>query len=257
MTADERLSLILAKVERAKKHINDFDLAVRTWLFEANPYQVATKRDPQTRELIYYCPRVTPFPYEFATTVGDAIQNLRSALDHLGTQLVIANGKQPTRHTAFPIFDDLPRYEAESKRIVKGMRQDAIDAIKAVKPYKGGNDNLWRLHRLNIVDKHRLLIAVGSVCGAHRVTPSVQRHLRKLWTDSQGSKPFPWEQLGSLMISTSAVRFPLQTGDELLREPPDAEVYEQMQFTFDVAFNEPVIRRQSVRLTLRFLREAV
>ena len=43
------------------------------------------------------------------------------------------------------------------------MRQDAIDAIRALEPYKGGKgENLWVLHRLNNIDKHRLIVTVGS-----------------------------------------------------------------------------------------------
>ena len=41
------------------------------------------------------------------------------------------------------------------------MGQDAEDAISAVEPYEGGKgDLLWRLHRLSIVDKHRLPLAI-------------------------------------------------------------------------------------------------
>jgi hypothetical protein len=32
----------------------------------------------------------------------------------------------------------------------------------ALKPYKGGNDQLWALYRLNNIEKHRLLLTVGS-----------------------------------------------------------------------------------------------
>lgn len=32
-----------------------------------------------------------------------------------------------------------------------------------VKAYKGGNDDLWALHELNILDKHRLLLPVIQV----------------------------------------------------------------------------------------------
>ena len=33
---------------------------------------------------------------------------------------------------------------------MKGMRQDAIKAIDAIRPYKGRNDVLWRLDRLHV-----------------------------------------------------------------------------------------------------------
>ncbi len=36
-----------------------------------------------------------------------------------------------------------------------------IDLIMdVIKPYKGGNDALWALHDLNILDKHRILLPV-------------------------------------------------------------------------------------------------
>ena len=38
------------------------------------------------------------------------------------------------------------------------MSKAAIAAIDALKPYRGGDDLLWQLHRLENVDKHRVLI---------------------------------------------------------------------------------------------------
>ena len=37
-------------------------------------------------------------------------------------------------------------------------RKVPSDAIDAAKPYKGGNDELWVLHRLDIADKHHALL---------------------------------------------------------------------------------------------------
>jgi hypothetical protein len=42
------------------------------------------------------------------------------------------------------------------------MSSQAIGAIDAVQPYREGNDALWRLHKLSIVDKHRLILIAGS-----------------------------------------------------------------------------------------------
>jgi hypothetical protein len=61
MTADERLALIRLKIERADKHIRDLEATLRSF-FEANPYKIATKRNPQTRQLIYYIETVIPIP---------------------------------------------------------------------------------------------------------------------------------------------------------------------------------------------------
>ena len=88
MTADERLALIKQKIERADKHISELQAAVRTF-FESNPIKVATKRDPQTRRLIYYVASVNPIPNSFAIITGDILNNLRSSLDHLTQQLYL------------------------------------------------------------------------------------------------------------------------------------------------------------------------
>jgi hypothetical protein len=96
-------------------------------------------------------------------SAGDIVHNLRSALDHLAHQLVLVGspGKEPTRRIEFPIAKDFATYEKDKRAKVEGMRQDAIAAIDALKPYKGGNDDLWRIHELDNIDKHRGLFTIG------------------------------------------------------------------------------------------------
>ena len=48
--------------------------------------------------------------------------------------------------------------------------------IDAVQPYKGGNDLLWAIHKLNIIDKHRLLLTVGSAVHSLDFTALVKQH---------------------------------------------------------------------------------
>ncbi len=159
----DRLAGARAKVERAKQHINELDTILGAF-FRTNPYRVGTKRDPQTRRLIYYLVSVRDVPPEISVVAGEVLQSMRSALDHLAYQLVLVGTGQsdPFYHVYFPIFDSSSEYEAKKLKQIRGMRQDAIDAIDELKPYRGGNDTLWRLHKLNLVDKHRLLVTVGS-----------------------------------------------------------------------------------------------
>ncbi len=86
----------------------------------------------------------------------------------LGTLGKAGDGK----HISFPIFDDANEYNSYAAGKVKGMPASAIAAIDATKPYRGGNDVLWQIHRLNNIDKHRFLITLGSAfrsvdLGAH------------------------------------------------------------------------------------------
>ena len=161
-TAAERFHHIAAKLVRAKQHVNDLQVLHEAFI-KSNPYKVATKRDPQSRNLIYYLSSVEQPGDNIATIVGDILQNLISALDHLAYQLVCigmgSNG--PFRHVYFPIAGSVSEYESQKSRKIEGMRPDAIRAIDTIKPYKGGNNLLWSLSKLNNIDKHRLIIKIG------------------------------------------------------------------------------------------------
>jgi hypothetical protein len=87
MTADERLALVRLKIERANKHIDDLQTAVRSFL-DSSPYKVAAKRDPDTRKMIYYLASVEPVPAVLPAIVGDTLHCLRDALDHLTRQCI-------------------------------------------------------------------------------------------------------------------------------------------------------------------------
>ncbi len=60
------------------------------------------------------------------------------------------------------------------------MAQAAIDAIDAAKPYEGGTDELWCLHKLDIADKHHaLLVTLVSVTAMVMQIPNLW------WTGSK------------------------------------------------------------------------
>ena len=41
------------------------------------------------------------------------------------------------------------------------MSAAAIKHLDSLKPYKGGNEALWRVHELDNIDKHRTLFTIG------------------------------------------------------------------------------------------------
>jgi len=258
MTADERIELVQVKIKRAKEHVANVYRLTRAFI-ESRAYGHGTKRDPRTGELLYYVTRAPDkAPSEISAVAGDAIQNLRSALDHLACSLVLAAGGKPHRNTGFPIHVSATEYEYFKRRKVQGMSKAAIEAIDALKPYKGGNDTLWLVHRLNNIDKHRLLITVGTMLCSHTPTPTQWRHLA-----SQGLMP-PLYLKGRLRkspfmrIQSPAAPVYLKTGEILLRDAPDAEVDQEIKFSIDVAFNEPgICEGQPVFETLKVTTDRV
>jgi hypothetical protein len=249
-TVDERLKHVTLKVKRAQEHISAFEQQLRPFL-ERHPYKVGAKHDPETRKLIYYVESAEPVPDCLPLIAGDAIQNLMSALDHLAYQIVCSDtGDNPPnpRGIYFPIADDAAKYEASKRGRMQGARQQTFDAVDALKPYNGGNDRLWALHRLNNIEKHRLLLTVGSQAGGI--------HLGQLMAGYLGSS-FPPEAVAALesmnvFINPDDKGFPLKAGFELYIGAVDEKPNPKQKFGFDVALSEPgVIDGEPVLETIK------
>jgi hypothetical protein len=235
----ERLRHISLKVERAKKHIDDLQREVRSFL-DSKPYQVGTKRDPQTSELIYYLTHVESTPDILSLIAGDVVHNLACALDHLAYQIVCSdtNDAPPNPNWIyFPIADDAAKYEARKRGKVEGARQESIDAIDALKPYKGGNDLLWALYRLNNIDKHRLMLTVGS--------HSAGIHLGDTSLGMAGGEFDDLLMAMDVYLVPADKGFPLKKGSELFGAGVDAEPNKDQRFLFEVALAEPGIVESS------------
>lgn len=231
-TADERIALIRTKIERAKHHLADLTAAVKLFT-DSKPYRIGTKRDPQTRRLIYYVTHAAETPVGIALIAGDVLQCARSALDHLAYQLVLANGGTPTKRTSFPIVDFFKDYKGVRNSALAGMADSAKQAIDATRPYsdQGGNQILWRLYRLNNIDKHRIILTAGSAFQSFDIGSGMSRLLRS---------NTPWEvPVFQLFIRPADRLFPLKVNDVLFADLPDAEEDKEMQFRFDVAIGEP------------------
>jgi hypothetical protein len=212
-TADERLALIRSKVERAKKHIRDLEVA-RDRFIETEPYVIEPERHPQPGNYLFRVTKLQPPPHKLGLIAGDAAHNLRSALDHLAYQLVLLNKETPNRFTGFPIFDDAAGYVAGSHRKIKLMSQSAQDAIKATKPYRGRSNFLWLIHTMDIADKHHTLLVALTHVGKWSVKMPV---------------------FGLFNIPESSP--PLKEGDVIFSCQP--KVYENVKFTFDITLENP------------------
>jgi hypothetical protein len=160
LDALDRLILVRVKIERAEKHLRDLETLLGKFRNERLNV-VGSKGDFKTGQGTNFHVDLPILPFEALAAAGDIVHNLRSSFDHLAYQLVIVgSGKEPTRRVEFPIAKDFATYEADKARKVDGMRDVAIKHIDNLKPYKGGNQLLWRIHELDNIDKHRTLFTV-------------------------------------------------------------------------------------------------
>lgn len=244
----------MTKVERARRHLEELQSAL-TVFRDSRPYTIRTKQNSE-RRLVYYVAQVSDPDPAVAAIAGDVLQNLRSALDYLAFQLVVMGlGSVPAdpRYIAYPIADSAAEYPALRQRRVKGARSAAIDAIDATRPYRGGDDALWRLHRLNNVDKHRLLITVGTAFRSVNIGPTLRAEFEKAFPERGHTLPDL-----SIFLRPADRLFPLKAGDELFIDAVDAKPNEKIQFRLDVAFGEPqVMDGEPIIETLRHVTDSV
>ncbi len=108
-------------------------------------------------------------PARIGLIVGDCLQNMRSSLDYLVWELVLANGLTPTRQNAFPIALTEADYKNEvSKRNrLTGISVEAHAVIDALQPYLRAQQHeregtpLAVLDSLQNINKHRRVLLTG------------------------------------------------------------------------------------------------
>jgi hypothetical protein len=156
LSAESRLALIRNKTEWAKKNLINLESLANEHILDRE-YVVLDHPDPAKGGM----QMMGKMPFDVVLMAGDIIHSLRSALDHLAFNLVQAGGEIPDTKTCFPIAETRGKYESSKAGKVRGMTVAAKAAIDDLRPYGGGNEPLWRIHHLDIVDKHRELMVVA------------------------------------------------------------------------------------------------
>ena len=103
--------------------------------------------------------------YDYAVAVGEVGYNLRSGLDHLVWQLVLANGQTPGTWTEFPTFWEESSYRKAAERKLRGLTHGQLQTVAGLQPFRDVNGigpHLRMLHAICNIDKHRHLNVVST-----------------------------------------------------------------------------------------------
>jgi hypothetical protein len=244
MATNPRIVGIKAKIERAKEHVDNLKAEVNAFL-ESEAYAVVVEDEQQTGDRVFRVRIKTDIPIRLAVIAGDVVHNLRATLDYLSWQLVEANGGIPDQRTEFPFGVDQADFTTRCQRKVRGVSAEAMSLIQALKPYGAGNQNsLYFLHRLDIRDKHRLLIMVGGIRDRIIHGPEALEIVEV----RRGGLDGPIVPLGftpewvAFHYAAAHSGFPLKDGAEIhriesrFRNRPKVDM--DPTFTFNVAFGE-------------------
>ena len=238
---------VLDKLDWAEKHIQKLNAALRVF-HDAHPVHLLTKTESDTGELTYYVGEVPKIPSHIPLITGDVLHSLRGALDFLACGIVPV----VTKDTKFPIGHSAQAYKSSLGRLVPGLNQAALKVLDSVKPYDGGNITLSALHRLNNIDKHRLLLTACTISPTHHLTPeeiAVQDPLGP----SDIPFTFPTGERAVLRFSNKGLPVSLHAGQKLLTVA-NTEANQNVRFFFAVALEEPGISEGlPLDMLLRFM----
>lgn len=253
-----RLIGVRAKIERANQHIKDLETAMRAFR-DQNPYGFRIESDPQTGDEIHRVEMRRDTPISLPLVTGDALHNLRSALDHLAWQAHEADGGKPDKWTEFPVRKAAAEYKPADLAKKQKFSPRLIKLFESVQPYQSGYGMLGVLHELNNFDKHRLLF----------VTAFALSGVMPTWKTLDPVKPFKRAYISSLQSGDMRIRLDgilagntqefmvnapvglqadgtlsiLQDGSEVGRilAPVFAKDQAYLNLAFEVAFGEPSV----------------
>ena len=303
MTFDHEL-----KIKRAYKHLQDLNAAIGSWVEEKH-YRVREEFDPEARwpgpislRTAYApgyrlagavfpggVPHVDPIDPVFgkgvltvsvtaeqpplspiSLLIGDALHNLRSALDLLAFALANAYTKPLPEEVAdrseFPIFGDedghggtgvgSARFYARTKAgkpahgsglaKISGWHPVAQAIVEGLQPYKRGDEcrshPLWVLHELDRISKHRLLHTTAT--GSAGTGWDVDRTRNVACIGPGFIQPLG----GLLQTDTPVIRY---WGVHVI--DPDREVKMEVQPVIEVVFDASVANAEPVAGTMAVL----
>jgi len=208
MFVDARL-----KAQRGLKHIEDFTSGV----ISLGDRSVGTVEEHALGKSIRHeCPALDAELPQLSLIAGDALHNLRSALD-LAWIEVLRVLELPRDRRSFPFYKTKSDLQA---RLLK----DAIDSkrpnlfvclLTQIRPHLGGDDVLYALHQLDIVDKHILRLKIAAVGGVEGIQVRTKSGIHE----------------GATWAS------PVD-GPRYIDFHPDVEIVDKGKLTFSILFDE-------------------
>lgn len=155
----------LAKIGRARQHSHELQSRIAGWAATANPRPLTSLAEDRLSWEVRLSAFDPPSLGEWALILGDAIHNLRSALD----VLVWAHADHPAlssaeaKSIAFPIWIDESSWKANAARVLRTVPDEMVERIRDCQPFQRPTeerqkDGLLLLSELDNRDKHRLAL---------------------------------------------------------------------------------------------------
>jgi len=157
------LSSAYAKLERADKHLADLGFWFSNSFINENTHSIIEEVEPNgNHKVLKFRLQTGSVPSQIVATIGDAVHNLRSALDHVACAFALQNNPGVDIGTiSFIIVKDGVTFRRpEVQKKIARLGPAGAKFLADLKPY-GGDDGIslfYALSRLDNTDKHRALL---------------------------------------------------------------------------------------------------
>jgi hypothetical protein len=225
------------KMDRAHRHAAELDKAF--WgAFPLGACKTTVEVHDEGRRHVYRADHPPPPDPVWGAVAGDAIHNLRSALDHLAHQLVRLCDNEPTTSTSFPIHTRPPRQRCGRRKLPTidgGVSEVIRERLDSIQPYQRRHPHdLDALRDLDNIDKHRVIVAVSTASRAHAMT-----------FDPENPPP---------ESETIWTRHPLKDNEViavLVYATPYPQPHPNLEFIAQPSFGLPPLRGEDIRIVIK------
>lgn len=242
-----------AKLDRTTAQIRDLRGLIGACL-RYSSHKTVCRFDADRDEQVWSFQLNPPIPSDIAVIVVEILHNLRVPLDYLACALARHNTGSD-KGVYFPFGQNEAGFVGQAEQKCKKVSTEALAMIRALKPYKGGNDLLWSIHEMNRADKHReivpinlrtgsnsltyltvlsgLVLVVGSRAGQHMTV--IRRSAEEI--AQMGSPTAVYEIEAGMQLNFGTGGCTAEQSLEYLTLTPGATVQTDMRPTFNIALN--------------------
>lgn len=191
------------KLERADQFIKELEANLEDYR-RSDPFKVRIDANQHPPVMVIDWAAVKGLP---GAIVGDAVHNIRTALDLMASELVRMSQKS-NKNVYFPFSETAETLDGriKDKNFHKAGR-DAVDLLKTFAPYKGGNELLRALHDLDVQDKHRALVVANrnmniQIAGSYNIDSPTENDLTVVGHDVHYIFPDDGPLAGRIIVQT-------------------------------------------------------